>query len=424
MIQTQKSSTKHLKELLAKPTIAFTIKSYYAIVNGRHKQKMDEKRKIGFFVLFIFIVICFCSSAYAVDPDVQKKNWLLGVIFKLQTMKDKAEEDIKKYDLEIQKSRNTIQKSEYIIKQAKEKNNTQAEMIARQASQKAHEALAKNTELKKLSELKKNRVENALAYIKSGDKNPEAMIEQVELKDNKQEWTKRQKEIIEKRLAETNPYIEPMYASLKVNAPPPLPPRKYDELKPGDVLLINPEEKEGGSLWKRIKDNVRDSAFWINTGDRVSSVSSSPASHTVLYLKEVNGKKLFLDHTPEKGSHVISEDEFRKVYGHRDALVAQPVKEVDTAKIWEAAKELSKREAQIKMKKSDNIYVDQSGYGLFGNDSMVCSEASRWALVNSGLKIPESASPLKRMLGIHYGPANFFSDDKNFIITPLYAPTQ
>jgi hypothetical protein len=51
---------------------------------------------------------------------------------------------------------------------------------------------------------------------------------------------------------------------------------------------------------------------------------------------------------------------------------------------------------------------------------MVCSEADRWVLVNSGRKIPETASPLKRLLGIHYGPANFFSDDKNFIITPLY----
>lgn len=52
---------------------------------------------------------------------------------------------------------------------------------------------------------------------------------------------------------------------------------------------------------------------------------------------------------------------------------------------------------------------------------MVCPEAGSWILVNSGLKIPETASPLKRLLGIHYGPANFFSDDKNFIITPLYA---
>ncbi len=61
---------------------------------------------------------------------------------------------------------------------------------------------------------------------------------------------------------------------------------------------------------------------------------------------------------------------------------------------------------------------DLSGYGLYGNGNIVCSEADRWVLVNSGRKIPETASPLKRLLGIHYGPANFFSDENNFIITP------
>ena len=369
-------------------------------------------------ILFIFSSICFAK-----DSDVQKSNWLLGVMFKLEAMKDKAAADIQKCDFEIQKSQNTVTKSEDIIRQAKQKNNAQAEMVAGKALRTAQEAIAKNKEMKKLAELKKRRAEEALSYIKAGGKNPEIRAEQTELENSKPEWTKNQKELIEKRLTEKNPYIEPMYSSLKTNVPPPLPPRKYDELKPGDVLLINPEEKDSKSLWEKIKDNAKDSAFWINTGDRASSISSSPASHTVLFLKEVNGKKLFLDHTPEKGSHVISEDEFRKIYGHRDALVAQPVKEVDTVKIWEAAKELSKREAQIKTKKSDNV-IDQSGYGVYGNDNMVCSEASRWALVNSGLKLPESASPLKRLLGIHYGPANFFSDDKNFIITPLYAPTQ
>ncbi len=67
---------------------------------------------------------------------------------------------------------------------------------------------------------------------------------------------------------------------------------------------------------------------------------------------------------------------------------------------------------------------DKSGYGLYGPDNMVCSEASRWILVNSGLKLPETASPLKRLLGIHYGPANFFSDEYNFVITPLWGPQE
>lgn len=221
-------------------------------------------------------------------------------------------------------------------------------------------------------------------------------------------WMKNQKQLIDQRLVEPNKYASAIYNSLKINAPPPLPPRKYEMLQPGDVLLFAPDDKK---------------SFWINFGDRLSSASQSPASHTVLFLKEVNGKKLFLDHTSERGSHVISEEEFLKTYGHRDALVAQPVKEADTAAIWERTKELVKKEQekQARNTESRTDYLrDKSGFGLYGSNNMVCSEADRWVLVNSGLKIPESASPLKRLLGIHYGPANFFSDDKNFIITPLY----
>lgn len=384
---------------------------------------MRKNGKIDFYILAFCLALCFCYNAFANNTDVLKNNRLLGIIFKLETIKDNASADIQKYNIEIQKSENTIRNSDNILRLAQQKKNSQAETVARQAKQKAQEALAKNRELKQLTEVKKRKAEETLAYIKTGGKNPEAMFEQFEFEINKPEWIKEQKDMIEKRLAEKNPYIEPMYASLKISAPPPLPPRKYDELKPGDVLLIKPEDKDSRSFWERVKDNAKDSAFWINTGDRVSSLSSSPAYHTVLYLKEVNGKKLFLDHIPEKGSIVISEEEFRKTYGRKDALVAQPVKEVDTAKLWEAAKEMSKKEAQIKMKKSDNI-IDQSGYGFYGNENIVCSEASRWALVNSGVKIPETASPLKRLIGIHYGPANFFSDDKNFIITELYSPAR
>jgi len=66
-------------------------------------------------------------------------------------------------------------------------------------------------------------------------------------------------------------------------------------------------------------------------------------------LKEVNGKKLFLDHTSERGSHIIDEDEFLRTYGERGVLVAsprtavaQPVREAEAAGIWEAAKELAR----------------------------------------------------------------------------------
>lgn len=225
-------------------------------------------------------------------------------------------------------------------------------------------------------------------------------------------WMKNQKQLIEQRLREPNKYASAISKSLKTNAPPPLPPRKYEMLQPGDVLLFPPDDTK---------------SFWINFGDRLSSASPSPASHTVLFLKEVNGKKLFLDQTSERGTHVISEEEFLSTYGHRDALVAQPVKKADTAAIWERTKELVKKEQEKQAKNTESrtdYFRDKSGYGLYGPGNMVCSEADRWILINSGLNIPETASPLKRLLGIHYGPANFFSDDKNFIITPLYGVPQ
>ncbi|MHB8108869.1 MAG: hypothetical protein ACYDHW_02425, partial [Syntrophorhabdaceae bacterium] len=245
-----------------------------------------------------------------------------------------------------------------------------------------------------------------------GDPSLEARKEQEEFEKNNEQWIKNQKQSIEQRTRKPNRYVAKINRSLKVKAPPRLPARKYDELQPGDVILISRDDSYA--------------SFWINLGDRLTTDIRSPASHTVLYLKEVNGRKLFLDHTPGRGSHVIDEDEFLRSYAGRDMLVgspklavAQPVKESEAARIWENAKNL----LDIEKRKSGNV-IDQTGYGLYGNNNLVCSEASRWVLIRSGREIPESASPLKRLLGIHYGPANFFSDEYNFIITPLWAPNE
>jgi hypothetical protein len=250
----------------------------------------------------------------------------------------------------------------------------------------------------------------ALAYSKTGGndyKDPETVLEQIAFDVMNDAWMNKQKELIELRTNEPNPYAGAISASLKTHAPPPLSPRKYEELQPGDVILISPDDRQ---------------SFWVNFADRLSSASLSPASHTVLYLREVNGKKLFLDHTLEGGSHVISEAEFLKTYGRREAQVAQPVNRPDADAIWATAKKIAKRETEIQEQKSENIIshpLSQTGYGLYG-DSMVCSEASRLALVQAGQNIPETDSPLKKVLGIHYGPANFFSDEYNFVITPLW----
>jgi len=367
--------------------------------------------------LVVMLLVC-TGNAPAQTTDLERGKWLLGVTFKLERMRDAAIADIQRYEGEIHKSNATIGKCENIIGLARQKGNAKAERIAGSALAKARQAKLKNEKLRHSAELRKKRVEVVLADVKTGGKDPEAKTEQVEFENMNADWMEKQKRLI--ALRESNPYIPAIYKSLKTKAPPPLPPTKYGDLQPGDVLLISPEDT---SFW----DKFGKSSFWINVGDKVSSISKSPASHTVLYLKEVNGKKLFLDHTPGRGSHVISEAEFLRTYGQRDALVAsarvavaQPVKEAETAKIWEVAKELVRKKGNIK---EENI-IDQTGYGLYGNDNMVCSEASRWVLVKSGREIPETDSPAKRLLGIHYGPANFFSDEYNFIITPLWAPTE
>jgi len=368
----------------------------------------NAKCKLISFAVVALVVSLFCPSfSTAQESDGDGKSRVSGIIFRLEKMRNREIAEIGKHNAEIQKCNATIQAAEGIINKARQIGNAEAEQTANKALRTALEAKRKNEGLKDMAELNRIRAEAALDYVQKGGEAPEARMEQVEYENMNDRWVQDQTHLIEQRLREPNPYASEIYRSLKTKAPPPLPDRKYDDLKPGDVLLMN---------WEM------DKSVLINLGDRLTTDLKSPASHTVLFLKEVNGKKLFLDNTPERGSHVISEDEFMRTYGRRDALVAsvaQPLNKEEADKIWSAAKELVKKEAAAQSNKSGN-FIDQTGYGLYGNDNMVCSETSRWALVKAGRDIPETASPLKRLLGIHYGPANFFSDNYNFVITPLW----
>ncbi|RJR15134.1 MAG: hypothetical protein C4581_12905 [Nitrospiraceae bacterium] len=362
---------------------------------------------IPFAIVALIIALLCPSVSTAQESNADRKSGGSEIIFRLEKMRDKETAEIDKYNAEIQKCIATIQTAEGIISKARQKGNTEAEQIAHNALKTAQDAKRKNEELKRTAELNRNRADAALDYVRKGGAEPEARMEQVVYENMNDLWVQNQTDLIEQRLREPNPSASEIYRSLKTKVPPPLPNRKYDELKPGDVLLMN---------WEM------DKSLLINLGDRITTDVRSPAYHTVLFLKEVNGKKLFLDNTPGRGSHVISEDEFMRTYGKSDALVAsvaQPLNQEEADRIWSAAKELIKKESAAQSSKSGNI-IDQTGYGLFGNDDLVCSETSRWALVKAGRDIPETASPLKRLLGIHYGPANFFSDKYNFVITPLW----
>ncbi|MBW2599218.1 MAG: hypothetical protein JRC60_03795 [Deltaproteobacteria bacterium] len=124
------------------------------------------KKYVTFFTLFVAVFFCI-TSAQAQMTKVEKGNWLLGVIFKLERMRDNAIADLQRHKSEIQKCDSTIRKSENIIRLARQKGDVKAEMIAGSALAKATQAKLKNEELKNSAALRKKRVEVALANVRN-----------------------------------------------------------------------------------------------------------------------------------------------------------------------------------------------------------------------------------------------------------------
>jgi len=128
---------------------------------------MISRGRKGMYILSVLLLLIFYGISFAQDAEVQKSNWLLGVIFKLESMRDKAIADIQKYEGDIQKCDTTINKSENIVRLAQQKGNVQAEVIAREALAKANEAKVKNEKNRSMAELKKKRSELAIANVRN-----------------------------------------------------------------------------------------------------------------------------------------------------------------------------------------------------------------------------------------------------------------
>lgn len=233
---------------------------------------------------------------------------------------------------------------------------------------------------------------------------PAVLQEQDAFYNMNAEWIKKQKELIEQRLRTPNKYAGAINKSLKTKAPP-LPWKTFNELEPGDVLLMAGENASKG----------------ITYIDNALSSNETNASHTVLCLKEVHGKKIFLDNQPGQGPRVISEDLFMKTYGHRGAEVAklaQPLNPKESEELYRAAMEMAQKNNR---KTIDHRILDSTNYGAWGKDNVVCSEAD-WALINAaGRKIPKSGDHTKVALGVNYSPADF-ENSQFFLVTPLVMP--
>jgi hypothetical protein len=221
-----------------------------------------------------------------------------------------------------------------------------------------------------------------------------------------------EKRLIAQRQEEPNPWCHSLARSLKIKAPPP-PPKMFDQLQPGDVLLVGRAKTLtlNVDLWAN---------YYLRLFDKLSSWEwDSRASHTLIYLKEVKGVKLFLDDQLGEGPRIKTEDQVVERYGMRIIDVAQPLSRPDGDTLWGVARELGIKQITADLKKGNNPYNKFTNYGLYGNDNMVCSEASRFVLVEAGLEIAETESLIKKLLGIYFGPANFYSDKQHFLITPL-----
>lgn len=364
-------------------------------------------------LLFVLLFFQYFSITLIGQVSSSRNQWLLSTAFKLETKVEETNTAIRETINNINKCETTISNANIIVDRARKEGNSQAEKIALDAATKADDAKQKNlTNLKSLNDYL-TKLKSVIASTKSGKDDAELKAEQFEFENNKEQWLKTKNDSIQQRLKNSSPYFNNLYTSLKTNAPPPLAGKTFNQLKPGDVLLID-------------KDTSKLSlSYWINKGDEIlSSTKSSTASHTLIYLKSINGKKMFLDNVPFTGARIISEDEFVYMYGSRDAKVAsltnvaEPLSEKDGEKLYQIARELADKELKKQSDESKN-FIRGSTYGVKGTD-MVCSEASRWVLIKAGYEIPDTEDEVKKFIGMDYSPADFCKS-KYFMVTPLYS---
>ncbi len=230
--------------------------------------------------------------------------------------------------------------------------------------------------------------------------------EQQQLSTRPADWIAQHQGSVERRLREPNKWSKALAASLTTKAPPP-PYKKLGELEPGDVLLVAP-----------LRSDLVGIA--INAADaRLSGTKASAASHTVLYLKRVNGIRFYLDNVPGEGPRIVPEVYIMNKYGRRSlevAKLAQPLQPAEGERLYAAAREMrAKNLARL----GGNKWFDATTYGAWGKDEVVCAEAD-WALLRAaGRAIPASSDQLKRGLGLDFSPADFHGDRRYFLVTPL-----
>jgi hypothetical protein len=221
-------------------------------------------------------------------------------------------------------------------------------------------------------------------------------------------------DIISKRNRHPNKQAQNILQSLK-NGEPPNPIKNIADLAPGDVILV------ASSSWKdRKKEGEWEvgKSIGINFLDKWSSNNwSSPVSHAAIFLGKRNGKRWYFNNTFEHGPVIVEEKDFLREYGQRSmdvaTLVGQPLSQHEGQELWKGAHELR----------------NTTTYGIWANDKMVCSEASRWLLLRAGRRVPETRSEnvkikeidtgLNKKQFVNFSPSDFYEEQQYFVVHQL-----
>lgn len=348
----------------------------------------------------------FCSA--------QKNDWHSQQLLKWETERIATEAGIVRINDDLKRTFENLKKSEWLLSRARNENNEKA-------AQAADEAVRVNRETgdRQLTRLKEARqylaqLNAVIAALKADPGRAEVLREQFDMMNNTQVWIKARDSMMALRYQEPCTFCAELGETIRTKVPPPPgPPKAFSQLQPGDVILVAREQKNLGFNMSTL----------INLGDRlVTGNDSSRASHTLIYLKTVNGKMLFLDNNPGEGATIITDQQYMEKYGGRSAdmarYVGEPLKGDEIKKLYDAARELAVNEINKKPLFEWGPLRVKGGttYGVKEGD-LVCSEASRFALVRAianrepsamNPAIPETSDWFKKkILSIGYSPADF-----------------
>lgn len=246
--------------------------------------------------------------------------------------------------------------------------------------------------------------------IGANNPSPSAVVrhEQDEFDRMNAVWVAKQQELIWQAVEADKRWASEVLASIReIRVPSPIfQPKELKDLRPGDVLLIGPDDSLISRTIVRADPFYRAVDYYFGGDVSKPEFKKGPVSHAMTYVKTVNGEMLFLDHTGE-GSRILNTEEFIKKYGSRETYVARPQTKVDGRELWETARESALQ------KKSD--------YGVRGGN-VVCSERAAIAVAKATeLPLQDEHHVLSKILpGIDITPNDFFDDKhagKYFLIS-------